>query len=238
MTNLLRSVRLFVLEKWFLSKYPTAEPGSTAWLVATELKFGGRHTGVQRNRVSPSDPRSEEQLKAGGMIGGDRMLHHGYADHYSRHTSRFVRRSAPVTVVEVGILLGGGLALWSELFPSGRIIGLDIDLQHTRGNLANLRARGAFTHAPPELYEFDQFADNIELVLAILKSNRIDIAIDDGFHSDETILKTIESLRPFLAEDFTYFIEDNDTAHVKIAEQYPEFRVTNFGQLTIVESRN
>ena len=66
-------------EKYHLSKCSLSMPGTAEWLVGTEIKYGGMVTNVKRNKVSPKDPRTNEQLRSGGMIGGDRMLYHGYA---------------------------------------------------------------------------------------------------------------------------------------------------------------
>ena len=51
--------------------------GSVPWLIGAEFRYGGIHRNVPRLRVSSLDPRSREELARGGMIGGDRMLHHG-----------------------------------------------------------------------------------------------------------------------------------------------------------------
>lgn len=61
------------------------------------------------------------------MIGGDRMLHHGYAKKYAEYLLPFLNRVQPVTVLECGILRDTGIAIWCDLFQEGRIIGLDID---------------------------------------------------------------------------------------------------------------
>ena len=95
-----------------------------------ELEYGGYVINIPRNIVSNKDPRTKEQILWGGMTGGDRMskLHQGYAKIYAKHLRPFIQREKPVVLVEVGILRGTGVAIWSELFPNGRILGLDIDL--------------------------------------------------------------------------------------------------------------
>ncbi len=69
--------------------------------------------------------------------------------------------------------------------------------------------KGAFCHGQPELYEFDQFLDNKEFFRDMLQTDRIDIIIDDGFHSNESILKTMSSVFPYLAEEFVYACENS-----------------------------
>ena len=171
-----------------------------------EEHFGGYHNTVPRNKISPLAPKTK--LNPAGMSGGDRMTRHGYATYYSKHLSKF---SNVKTIVECGILKGTGLAIWSQLFPNADIIGLDIDISHTQANMQFLKDRGAFKHSEPELYEFDQFADNQEKIIKILKGRTIDIAIDDGHHSDSSITNTLDTLLPHLSKQYVYFIEDNNT---------------------------
>jgi hypothetical protein len=213
--------------------------GTEKWLVLKELEYGGYVTSIPRNIVSNKDPRTKEQLLWGGMEGGDRMskLHHGYAKIYAKYLRSFLHRQKPVVLVEVGILRGTGVAIWSELFPNGRIIGLDIDLTHIKQNMDNLKRKGAFANNNLELYEFDQFQDNRELLTIILKNDKIDICIDDGCHFDEAILSTIKSVKPYLSDNFVYFIEDNSIIHETIKRMYPEFKVENFGEITVISSK-
>lgn len=98
----------------------------------------------------------------------------------------------------------------------------------------NLKRKGVFTNNNLELYEFDQFQDNRNLLGRILKNGKIDICIDDGVHLDEAILSTIKSVKPYLADDFIYFIEDNTTVHETIKKIYPNFKVENFGKITVI----
>lgn len=122
-----------LVHNWYLHRYRSSIPGSAPWLIGAEMQFGGVVTDVPRNKVSPRDPRTEAQLRSRGMSGGDRMLHHGYAETYSRHLRPYVASRRPITLAEFGILQGGGLAIWCDLFRTGRILGFDIDLGHITG---------------------------------------------------------------------------------------------------------
>jgi hypothetical protein len=86
----------------------------------------------------------------------------------------------------------------------------------------------------PELHEFDQFLDNTALLGRLLHGDKIDIFVDDGYHSDETIVRTLQSALPHLAERFVYFIEDNSEVHVKLRKLYPNLSIDSGGQLTVV----
>lgn len=208
------------------------------WLAATEKRFGGYHRNVPRGHVSEFDPRTPDQIATGGMTGGDRMFHHGYAEAYADGLAPFVaERNKEWTILEVGILKGTGLALWSELFPNADVIGLDIDLDHTRSNLPMLKQRGAFPRTDPELHRFDQFADGESRIAEILNGRNVDICIDDGFHSTETILKTAEAIAPFLSERFVYFAEDNDHVAPSLEARFPKWDVRPIQELTVISPR-
>ena len=222
---------------WLKTLNPSV--GTERWLALKELEYGGYVTNVLRNVVSNKDPRTKEQILWGGMEGGDRMskLHKNYGKIYSKYLQPFIQRKKPVVLVEVGVLMGTGVAIWSELFPNSRIIGLDIDLSHIKQNMDNLKIKGAFKNNNLELYEFDQFQDNRKLLKAILRNDGIDICIDDGCHFDEAILSTIKSVKPYLAKEFVYFIEDNSTVHETIQKIYPEWEVENFREITIISAK-
>jgi hypothetical protein len=219
---------------------PTADAavGSAGWFVGAEIRYGGHVTNVVRRAVSAADPRSSLALSLGGMTGGDRMFHHGYSVQYAEHLRSFVaRRFDPLVIVEVGILRGSGLAVWSELFPNAEVIGLDIDLSHFHENLPNLKMRGAFACGEPELHIFDQFLDGDLRMEQILGDRSIDIFVDDGYHSNETILNTFRAAKPLLSEEFVYFVEDNDDVANALANEHPDNLVLRYGEMTVVKRR-
>lgn len=217
-------------------KYEKPNIGSKDWLEIAEYKYGGTEKKIKRKKVSEFDPRTSKELEMCGMIGGDRMsrIEHNYAPIYTRYLKPFVMKKDKVVLVEVGILKGTGLAIWSDLFDNSRIIGLDIDLSYIEKNMASLKNKNAFKNNNLELYEFDQFKDNKRLITNILKGDKINIMIDDGAHLDNSILKTMDSVMPFMDDNFVYFVEDNDKVHLKIIERYPDYKVVNYGEMTVI----
>ncbi len=210
--------------------------GSKDWLIATEIKYGGITKNVPRDKVSPSDPRSLQELSKGGMIGGDKMLHHGYAKAYSEHLKEFINREGLV-IVEFGILTGTGIALLSDLFPNSTIIGLDIDLNHFLSNKQMLEERGAFANVRLELYECDQFTVESKDLEIILAGRKIDILIDDGFHSIETITNTANAAKDHVnTSHFSMFFEDNSNAYLPLKDiaKNNNLPIYSYGEMTVI----
>jgi len=162
------------------------------------------------------------------------MYHNYYAHKYEQFLLPCAQSGRPVCLAEIGILRGTGLAIWCDLFPNGKIIGLDIDLSHIHDNMERLRNLGAFSKTVPLFYEFDQFVDNSKLLGRILGDDRLDICIDDGCHQDEAIITTLEMILPHMADSFVYFIEDHFTIHEKIRARYPQYEIDNHGKLTVI----
>ena len=197
-------------------------------LVDLERHYGG-FTGrikVAAADISPMDTRKN----SGFERGGDRMSidHHHYAPIYAEFMTAGMI-TGPRVVVEVGILTGVGLAIWADVFPVGsRIIGLDVAPTYFFDNYDNLKGRGAFLRNTIEAHKFDQYANNGYLVQSILRGDRIDMVIDDGCHQNGAIINTLRCLRPYLAEDFLYFVEDNATVSDDLAGAFPDLDVAPY----------
>lgn len=206
-------------------------------LISKEIHYGGKVSNIPRNKVSPKDPRSKEELNSGGMIGGDRMLHHSYSQYYAKYLLPYLKKTN-ISIVEVGILKGTGLAIWSDIFPNAKIFGFDIDINHYLKNIPNLKKQKAFKKIKPKVYNFDQFKNNKLLLKKLFSKNKINICIDNGFHSDKTAMNTFKQIKPYLSKDFIYFIEDNKTIYSEIRKKYPQYTMYNYGELTIIKNRN
>ena len=227
----LRGVKARSAQRRFIAREKPHSPGSTDWLIQREIQYGGYVTNIPKKTASRMDP-----AKAGFLTGGDRMLTHGYAATYAKHLARYLDTGEGLTLVEIGILNGTGLAIWCDLFEQARVIGLDIDPGNYYRNFEGLKLKGAFRRNQPEVFEFEQFKDNTAYLGGILQGTRIDIAIDDGCHADSAILSTLKSVIPHLAAHFVYFIEDNPSVHETIKHLHPEYAVENQGKLTVLTS--
>lgn len=212
-----------------------SNPGSELWFMARELHYGGYETGIRVRTESPFAPPGRPEL---GHTGGDRMLDHGYAKHYAEALRSYCEVRPPKVIAEVGILKGTGLAIWCDLFPGARVIGFDIELGYFEDNRRFLEWRGAFRENSPELYRLDQFVDNSALLNEILGDDKVDVVIDDGHHSLESIESTMRSFSGFLAPRFVYFVEDYEESTAGLApvigadchEQHGELSVFTGGR--------
>jgi hypothetical protein len=147
----------------------------------------------------------------GANNGGDRMSrgYHNYAPSYAATLQDVLQRDMQCVLVEVGILKGTGLAVWCDLFPSGTVIGLDIDTLNFTRNKATLTGLGAFQHNSPTVQTFDAYMPDTRELEEFLDGKRIDVVIDDGPHTIEAITATARALQPLLNDRFVYFVEDN-----------------------------
>lgn len=203
------------------------------YLQYLELKYGGYETNVSAT-IQPNDV---VRLKEGNRTGGDRMsvLLNNYSEKYSQYLKLLRHSNKLITILEVGILRGTGLAVWDEYFDNKIVYGFDYDLGNFEQNQNKLIELGAFQKNLPTLKFFDQFADNSKTLEETFGTQKIDVIIDDAYHSDESIINTFSELQPYLNESFVYFIEDNRTAWIKLQKSYPQYNFDyNDNKLTVV----
>ncbi|GEM_PF-410370 len=244
LTRILKRRSYAVRECYYRLTRAVRSRGTPGWLIGTEAAYGGYADGVPVRRTGRRDPRSAEALARATMAGGDRMLRHDYAPAYARRLLPLLdecsatRRGERLTVVEIGVLRGTGLAIWCDLFPHARVVGLDIDLDPFRENVDRLKELGAFRRNRPEVYRFDQLEPKLEpqrfYISEIIGRDMVQVCIDDGHHSNAAVLNTLHTMLPFLNEQFVYFVEDNPGVHRKIRAQFPQFAVESAGELTVV----
>jgi hypothetical protein len=127
------------------------------------------------------------------MVGRGIVKWRHYFEIYDRHLAKFV--GEPSTLLEIGIYAGGSLDMWREyLGPRSQLYGVDIDPNCTRfedatvfiGDQANRSFWKRFRAETPSL----------------------DVIIDDGGHTVEQQLVTMEELLPRLRPGGVYICED------------------------------
>lgn len=128
----------------------------------------------------------------------DKWVH--YFPIYTRHLERF--RGRAVNVLEIGVYRGGGLDLWaSYLGEQAKLVGLDIDEAAVRA------VKGRF-----QVVLGDQ-ADPDVLRKINDEYGPFDIVIDDGGHTMEQQIVTIETLFPLLNDGGVFIVEDTHTSY-------------------------
>jgi cephalosporin hydroxylase len=126
-----------------------------------------------------------------------------YFDVYHRHLQHF--RGQPVTLVEVGVQKGGSLEMWSNyLGPQARIIGIDVDPE-----CANLK----YEQSNIEVIIGDQASPEF-WTETLSKIGNIDIFIDDGGHTMDQQIVTLESVFPKLNMNGVFICEDCHTSYM------------------------
>lgn len=128
----------------------------------------------------------------------DKWMH--YFPIYTRHLERF--RGKPVRVLEIGVYRGGGLHMWAHyLGANAAIVGLDIDEAAVRA------VKGRFPVVLGDQADPD--------VLRGLNDEYgpFDIVIDDGGHTMEQQIVTIETLFPLLNDGGVFLVEDTHTSY-------------------------
>ena len=193
--------------------------GAPGWLIRTERTYAPTR---DRYRAANSRLSSRRRLvnSGGDKMGLDR---NGYAHAYSRILARWVGSAA--VLVELGAFRGSGLALWSDLFPDGTVVGLDVELDHFEQNLSTLLERGAFRSGVPDVLRFDAFAPDVTGLTEALKGRTIDVFVDDGPHKEEPSCRTATQIRPLLSATFTYVVEDCNEIYPCLADMFAGFRI-------------
>lgn len=123
-----------------------------------------------------------------------------YFDIYHRHFSRFV--GSPVKVLEIGIYSGGSLGMWKSYFGSGcHIYGVDIEEACKSYECDNVTV---FIGDQEDPKFWAQFNNQVQ---------GIDILIDDGGHTPNQQMVTLEQMLPRLRPGGVYLCEDVHGIH-------------------------
>jgi cephalosporin hydroxylase len=132
----------------------------------------------------------------------DKWVH--YFAIYDRHLARY--RGSAARLLEIGVYRGGGLDMFSHyLGPAASLVGLDIDES----------GRAAVAGRYP--VEVGDQQDPAFLQRVVDQHGPFDIVIDDGGHTMQQQITSVETLFPLLADGGVYIVEDCHTSY------WPEF---------------
>jgi hypothetical protein len=130
------------------------------------------------------------------------IKHSTYFAVYDHLFSKYIGK--PITFVEIGVLDGGSLFMWRDFFgPQARIIGIELN-----PGAEKWRQDGF------EIYIGSQsdprfWADFFDTVGAI------DVLLDDGGHTYEQQIKTVEFCLPHIKDQGLLVVEDTHTSYMK-----------------------
>jgi hypothetical protein len=128
----------------------------------------------------------------------DKWIH--YFPIYERHLGPYRNRDA--RLLEIGISSGGSLELWERYFgPSMTLVGIDIDEAVLVDN------------DPGRTIVIGDQADPEFLRAVVDQYGPFDVILDDGGHTMDQQITSVETLFPELNNDGVYIVEDCHTSY-------------------------
>ena len=128
------------------------------------------------------------------------IKHTNYFHAYDHFFSKY--RNEEITFVEIGVLAGGSLFMWRDFFgPKARIIGIDI---HPNAKKWETEGFEIFIGSQSDESFWSDFKKKV---------NNIDIVLDDGGHTYEQQIVTVESLLEAMNDNGIIVTEDTNTSY-------------------------
>lgn len=173
------------------------------------LRYGREFDGAGADRAtSEREPSALETYFDEHLEGPGIWKWRHYFDIYDRHLRIF--RGRPVHMVEIGVYAGGSIGMWRQYFgPESHIYGVDIEpscLEHAAENV--------------EIFIGDQSSPEF-WARFVTEVPRIDVVLDDGGHTFDQQVTSLECLLPHLAPGGVYICEDT----VGIANPFHDYAV-------------
>ena len=137
----------------------------------------------------------------------DKDTTHSYIPTYE---TKFASRRDAKCIMEIGVYNGGSIKLWESFFTNARVYGLDITMNANKLTFSDR----------VQLLQGDAYSSS----LVHQVPNEIDIAIDDGPHTLESMKSFLQQYLPKLARNGILIIEDvqNITWMEQLREVVPE----------------
>lgn len=129
-----------------------------------------------------------------GKLHGTDKVAHGYMDTYERFFAPWREKGG--TVLEIGVLGGASLRVWSDFFDRSRIAGVDNDPECAKLAIPRTRVFIGDQADPAFLRSVGEWCAPLAVV------------IDDGSHRGPDMEASFDALWPFMAQGGVYAIED------------------------------
>lgn len=129
---------------------------------------------------------------------------HDYARHYDKLFT-FLRHE-PVKLLEIGVGGGEGVCMWLDYGPMWQVFGVDIVANTNRWDTPGKNEHYAFKQG-------DQTDPEFWKQFIALAGGGWDIIIDDGYHSNISVITTFNALWQHVKPGGFYAVEDLGTAY-------------------------
>ena len=130
----------------------------------------------------------------------DKNTLHSYLELYDKLLSK--KKETAKNVLEIGILFGGSIKLWSDYFIHATIYGLDIiDEKYIWDKVKNNKRIILYT-------SMDAYDENIFKINFLNKNIKFDFMLDDGPHTIESMIQYIKLYSQVMTDDGILMIED------------------------------
>lgn len=141
----------------------------------------------------------------------DKGTSHSYITYYESIFHDI--KSRKLNVLEIGVLFGGSLKMWSTYFENSMIFGVDNFVQKTGEKYYNympvdfkIVQKDLSSHKNIVLFNFD--CESVNSINEHLKNIKFDIIIDDASHNINQQLSNITNYSNYLENNGIYICED------------------------------
>lgn len=130
------------------------------------------------------------------------VKHSSYFQVYEELLSKY--RGKPITFVEIGVFNGGSLFMWRSYFgPQARIIGIDFNPEAKKWEKDGFEI---FIGSQSDTAFWDGFFASV---------GDVDILVDDGGHTNEQQIITVEKCAPHIRDKGMLIVEDVHSSYMK-----------------------
>lgn len=126
-------------------------------------------------------------------------LTHNYCAKYEKYLP--FKRTDKLKLLEIGVLDGSSLKMWSDYFMFSEVIGIDIDKRCKQYEEGRIKV------------EIGSQADEIFLNEIGEKYGMFDMILDDGSHKNNHVIFSFEKLFKYVKPGGLYIVEDSCTSY-------------------------